>query len=310
MNKKLKLIYIIILFNLVIFNPSFTKINIIASVDNEIITNYDMLKEGRYLKVLNPNLNNLSIKQISELAKQSLIKEMIKKKEVSKYIDLEKKNTFADEYFSNILARLGYKDKKTFSNDLLKSKTYSLEEVEFKINIELFWNELIFNRYNNQVVVDEKKLIKKINDIENEKRKEFFISEIIFKKSKEEDINETILKIKKSIDEIGFDNTANIYSVSESSKFGGKIGWLKEEALSKKIYDNIKRLEANEISDVIIIENNFVILKIDEIRIIEKKIDKKKVLQKLIQIEKNKKLEKFSIIYFNKTKTNYLINEE
>ena len=40
-------------------------------------------------------------------------------------------------------------------------------------------------------------------------------------------------KIKKSIKEIGFENTANIYSLSDSSKFGGKIGWVKENQLTK-----------------------------------------------------------------------------
>ena len=31
------------------------------------------------------------------------------------------------------------------------------------------------------------------------------------------------IKLKLSINEIGFKNTANIYSISDSSKFGGKI---------------------------------------------------------------------------------------
>ncbi len=310
MKRKIKLIYIILLFNLTILSSSYAKINIIASVDNEIITNYDILKEGRYLKVLNPNLNNLSKEQTTELAKQSLIKEIIKKNEISKFISLEKENhPFVNEHLTNLIIKLGYKDKKTFNNELLKNETYSLEEIEFKVKIELYWNELIFNKYNNQVIINEKELIKKVNNLANEKRREFFLSEIVFKKKKDENLNDTILKIKKSITEIGFDNTANIYSISESSKFGGKVGWVKEETISQKIYENISNLEVKEYSDVIMMENNFIILKIDEIRIREKKIDKKKETKKLIQIEKNKKLEKFSRIYFNKSKRNYLINE-
>ncbi len=303
MIKKLKLIFTILLLHLSLPSSSLSKINIIASVDNEIITNYDVLKEGRYLKVLNPNLNNLSKEQITELAKQSLIKEIIKKKEVSKFITLEKENhPFINERIKNLFVKLGYEDKKSFNNDLLNNQTYSFEEVEFKIKIELYWNELIFNKYNNQVIINEKEIIKKIDDLKNKKRKEFFLSEIVFKKKKDEDLEDTILKIKKSINEIGFDNTANIYSISESSKLGGKIGWLKEEAISKKILKNINNLTVKEYSDVIKMENNFIILKIDEIRIVENKINKEKEFQKLITIEKNKKLEKFSRIYFNKTK--------
>ena len=101
-----------------------------------------------------------------------------------------------------------------------------------------------------------------------------------------------------------------MYSISESSKFGGKIGWLKEDTLSKKISAKINILEVNEYSDVIKLENNFVILKVDEIKITENKIDKKKEFQKILEIERNKKLEKFSIIYFNKIKRNYIINDK
>jgi peptidyl-prolyl cis-trans isomerase SurA len=310
MNRKFKLIYFIVSLHLVILSSSFAKINIITSVDNEIITNYDILKEDRYLRVLNPNLNNLTIKQITELAKQSLIKEIIKKKEISRFISLDQENLFVEEYLSNILIKLGYKDKKTFNDDLLNNETYSLEEVKLKIKIELFWNEIIFNRYNDQVVIDEKGLLKKINNQKNKERKEFFLSEIVFKKKRDEDIDDTIFKIKKSINEVGFDNTANMYSISESSKFGGKIGWLKEDTLSKKISAKINILEVNEYSDVIKLENNFVILKVDEIKITENKIDKKKEFQKILEIERNKKLEKFSIIYFNKIKRNYIINDK
>ena len=310
MSTKLKLICFVILFELAVSSSAFAKINIIASVDNEIITNYDVLKESRYLKVLNPNLDNLSTKQITELAKDSLIKEIIKRNEILKFISLEEENSFVDEYMANLFIKLGYKDKKTFNNELRNNETYSLDEVKLKIKIELFWNDLIFNKYINQIIIDEKKLGKKIDNLKNKSRKEFFLSEIIFKKNKEEDINDTVFKVKKSIDEIGFDNTANIYSISESSKFGGKIGWIKEETISKQLYDKINILKINEYSDVIKLANNFVILKIDNIRIIENEINKEKELKKLIQIEKNKKLEKFSRIYFNKTKTNYRIDEK
>ena len=311
MNIKIKLIYVVILFQLAVWNSTTAKINIIVSVDDEIITNYDVLKESRYLRILNPSLDNLNKEQITELAKQSLIKEIIKKKEVSKFISLEEENhPFINERLKNLFVKLGYEDKKAFEYVLLNNETYSFKEIEFKIKIELYWNELIFNKYNNQVIINEKELNKKIDKLKNKKRREFFLSEIVFRKKKDEDLNNSISKIKKSISEIGFDNTANIYSISESSKFGGKIGWLKEEVISKKIYESINNLEVKEYSDVIKIENNFIILRIDEIKIVENKIDKEKEKEKLIQIERNKKLEKFSRIYFSKVKRNYLIDEE
>ena len=89
-----------------------------------------------------------------------------------------------------------------------------------------------------------------------------------------------------------------------------KLDGLKKKSLSKQVYEKIINLEINEVSEAIEIKNNLIFLKIDEVKDIKKIIDKDKELQKLISIEKNKKLEDYSRIYFNRVKTNYFINEK
>ena len=79
-----------------------TKIYIFATVDDEIITNHDLIKESEYLKILNPNLQELNDKKILSLAKNSLIKEIIKKKEIIKLNDLNKDYSYVDEYLKNL----------------------------------------------------------------------------------------------------------------------------------------------------------------------------------------------------------------
>lgn len=118
-----------------------------------------------------------------------------------------------------------------------------------------------------------------------------------------------INKILLSINEIGFNNTANIYSISDSAKFGGKIGWVEENMLSKNIIKEIDSLSVGQVSKPIKIGNNFILFKIDEIKINKIKTDKKKELEKLINNETNIKLNQFSKIYFDKIKMNYNINE-
>ena len=111
------------------------------------------------------------------------------------------------------------------------------------------------------------------------------------------------------ISTIAFTDNHNLYDVLDLIKKDLKT-------LEKAVYsgsintESINNLEVKEYSDVIKVENNFIILRIDEIKIVENKIDKEKEKKKLIQIERNKKLEKFSRIYFSKVKRNYLINEE
>ena len=108
---------------------------------------------------------------------------------------------------------------------------------------------------------------------------------------------------------IGFENTANIYSVSESSNFGGKLGWINEQSLSKKVLEKVNGLKIGEYTAAIDMGSSYVILKIQDIKkqIIE--INEEAALKEMIKFEENKQLESFSRIYYNKVKINSQINE-
>ncbi len=129
-------------------------------------------------------------------------------------------------------------------------------------------------------------------------------------KKKNRTIQDYLNEIKISINQIGFNNTANIYSDSDSSKFGGKIGWVSEISLSKNIKDKLSEINKGEFTDLIKLANNFLILKIEDKRVVEINIDKNKEVERLINQETNEQLNKFSKIYFNKSKLNYSINEK
>lgn len=285
------------------------KVFIQVSVDKEIITNVDIEKEIDYLKILNPNLSSLDEKEITNLAKKSLVNEIIKKKEIDKFIISEPDIEIEENLLKNLYSRLNL-TKEQFENLLIQKNNYTLTEIKKKLKIEILWNDLVFFKFNNQVKIDEKKLLTRINKLSTKEKKEYLLSEIIFEKEVNQNLEELINKVKTSISEIGFDNTANIYSISDSSKFGGKIGWVDEASLSNLINKNLINKEKNQITDVIQIGNNYIILMINDIRYSKKIIDKDKELKKLIEFEKNRQLNQLSKIYFNKSKLNYSINEK
>ena len=312
MIKKLNLVIILISINL--FNLAYSdNIKIIATVDGEIITNYDLKKEYNYLELLNPDLALLSDNQKFKIAKRSLINELIKIKEIEKTFDVDSANEFVEDYLENYLEdlflKLNVNNKQEFEKKIKLKKSYDLVEIENKIKIELFWNELIFSQFKDQVNIDKKKIIAKVDRLGNEKYKEFLLSEITFKKKKNLSIENLIQEISLSINEIGFNNTANIFSNSDSAKYGGKIGWVNENTLSKQIYNELQSVDEGKFTNVMKLGNNFLILKIEKIRFKETKIDKKKEINELIKLETNKQLNKFSTIYFDKSKINYSINE-
>jgi peptidyl-prolyl cis-trans isomerase SurA len=285
-------------------------ISIIASVENEIITNVDIKKEVEFLKIFNPQLNQLNLDQINNIAKNSLINEIIKKNEIVKFIDIDQDNKFLDTHMINFQKKLGYENLKKFKDDLIKKSQYSLNEIEKKIKIELFWNELIYSKYKNQLKIDKIKLLNKIKKSKNSIQKNFLLSEILFQKTNNQSIEDIEKTIRKSIEINGFNNTANIFSISESKKFGGKIGWVADNSLAKKILIELENLKIGETSNTVKIGNNYLILKIEDIEIIEPVINEEEELEKLIQVETNFQLNQFSRIYFDKSRINYLIDEK
>jgi len=307
----IKKLVLLSFFTLLIFltKISIANISIIATVDDQIITNHDLKKESDYLKILNPNLTELDNDQILELAKNSLVNEIIKKKEIEKFIDTDSENLFVDQYLNSLYSKLDFNSEDEFKLFLKQKNNFTLSEIKEKIKIELFWNELIFSKYSNQLKIDKKTIIKKVDNLDGSKQREYLLSEIVFIKKKDLNLESLISQIQMSINEIGFDNTANIYSISESAKLGGKLGWINENSLSKNILEKLKELNDKKYTDIIKLGNSYLILKLEEIRVNETEINKDKEIDKLIKAETNKQLNQFSEIYFNKSKMNYSINE-
>ncbi len=300
------------LFILQIFinDNALSNVKIKVKINDKIITNIDIQKEAQYLKILNSNLNQLSEDKVLELAKISLINEIIKEKEILKFSGNKfEDNRFLNEYLKNLYSKLSYKNQSEFENLLNQKKTYNFDEIKYKINIELYWNELIYSKFDKLVKIDEKLLLKKIKSAQNQEQKEYNLLEIVFEKQKNLQLEEQFKQIKSSIEKMGFENTANIYSISESSKFGGNLGWIKENSLSKEIVENLSSLQEGDLTNIIKIDNNYLLLKVNKIRINKIKVNIDEEFEKLLNAERNRQLSQFSRIFFNKSKINYSIDE-
>ena len=308
MNKVFYIFVLLILFNCK--NLYSSNVYIELKIENEIITNFDIEKEKKYLLALNNNLSQVPEKKLYELSKNSIINEKIKKKELLIYFDLEKAEMIMKDVIKNFYIKVGFENETQFSN-YLKQYEISIDYVKEKLKIETLWNQLIYNKFNNQISVDNNKLkIKMNNELKNKSKiKEFNLSEILFDLKQGEKYKKKYKLILESINKSGFENTSNLYSISDSSKFGGKIGWLKKTQLSKNIIEKLDKIESGEITEPIQTSNGYLILKINTIREIKKKIDLDEELKNLIEIEKNRQLNEFSQTYFNKVKKNIILSD-
>ena len=312
MNKIKFLFYIILL---ILFNQNtFSFENtIIYKVDNEIITSYDIKKEVKYLISLNTNLKSLKKNEILKLAHQSIIKEKIKLIELKKYYSLEDESNdkLTSQVTSDLYKSLGFKSEKDFIS-YLSIQNIQIDWVKDKLKIESLWNNLIYRKHKNQIVVDEDKIKRQVlREIKSiKKQKKIFLSEILIKLTTESDQLKLIEEVERKIQEIGFDNAANTYSISNTANKGGKIGWVNESSLSSIIVKEIKNLKKGENTTPIKLASGFLILKVNDIEMSEVKVDQNKIVDSRINNELNKQLDQFSTLYYNKVKSKIKINEQ
>ena len=310
MKKKLIEILTLVLLFLLLTNYARTENKIIIKfqIENEILTNLDFLNEEKYLLALNNNLQNIPKHQLKQLAKASLIREKIKKIELSKYYDFSIESKYGDQILKDFYKRLNFNNVKDFQL-YLKKYNLNITNIREKLKIESLWNELIYKKFNNQVNVNEKKLKKKLS-LQKNLMNEYNLSEILFEINDKEKLDTKYKLILQNINESGFKNAANIFSISNSSKFGGDLGWINETQLNENLLSQIRSLNVKQLTKPIQVTNGYLIIKLNDKREKKIKIDFEKTLKKMILEEKNRQLNQFSLIYFNKIKKNIFISEK
>ena len=169
---------------------------IVVSIDNKVITNFDIQKEINYLLALNPSLNNLPKKQIYEIAKESLVREEIKEKEILKYYNINYKDPELSLLIENIYNRLNIANENEF-NKYLSDFDLSIEIISAKLAIEKAWNRLIFEKFNQFINLDELRLKKELekNLSQPQTQSKYLISEIIFQSKDDKEYQEILRKL-------------------------------------------------------------------------------------------------------------------
>ena len=288
------------------------KYKIIVKVDDEIISNHDIKKEKNYLSALNPSILNISKDELSIIAKKSLVREVIKLKEISKYYDHDYETLEALlPLTKNLYTKLNINSEEELKIYLA---TYDLElkEVLKKIAIEKNWNILIYEKFRNKINIDSDKIKKNLElefSIANKERL-FLLSEIVFNPKNQKEFDENYQKILNTIKEKGFKSAATIYSLSNTAKFGGEIGWVGKKDISEKIYKQISTLKINEFTEPLKIGSGFLVINLDDIKEEKRKNDLNESYNKIVTKEKNRQLNQYSIIYFKKIKKKSFIYED
>jgi len=302
-------IFSIIILSLIPFKMAMCEIFIIAKVNNQIITNLDLEFEKKYLTSLNPNLKKLDQNRIKEYAKDSLINEKIKKIEIEKMFEIIPNEQLLNKVIGDIYNGIGIASLDEFKNYLVQNNV-DFERVKRKISIEIAWNDLIVNRFTSQIEIDQDLLKLELDKFSTQKIENILLSEIIFTINEKNQLDTKYNEIKESIKQIGFEDTARIYSLSDSKKNGGNLGWIYKNQLSKEINSALKEINVGDFTKPIISSGGFLILKLNDIKIENVEIDKDLQLNKMIEFERNRQLTRYSTLHYKRVYNNAEINEK
>tara|TARA_Y100001958_G_C21182253_1_gene511904 strand:- start:383 stop:1312 length:930 start_codon:yes stop_codon:yes gene_type:complete len=299
---------------LTIFFLNFTNVlslenKILIKVDNEIITTVDVLNESKYIKAMNKGLENISDEDLWKISINSIKNEKIRMVEILNHVDEIK---ISDEnlkiVMQSVYKRLGFEELEEFKN-FLEINEIDYEFLKRKVEIETVWNELIYSKYYDKILINREELLKKIKSENQKVTKSFLLSEIVFDINKDTSVEKKFLIIENEIKKSGFKNAAFSFSISNSSKSGGNIGWVNENTINQKLKTEISKLEIGQYTKPIIIPGGALILKLENIKEVKNNKDIDKKLNEMVKYLTNEQLNQFSNIYFNKIKKNIQINE-
>ena len=267
-----KILIFLVFFHITITNALSLENKILIKVDNEIITTVDVLNESKYIKAMNKGLEDLNENDLWKISINSITNEKIRMVEILNHIDeIKVKDENLKFVMESIYKKLGFEELEEFKN-YLKLKNVEYEFLKKKLKLSLL-SEIVFD------ITNDTSLDQKFKLIENE--------------------------IKKS----GFESAAFSFSISNSSKSGGNIGWVNEDTINQKLNNEIKKIELGQYTKPIVIPGGVLILKLEDIKEIKNEIDIDSKLNELIRYSTNEQLNQFSNIYFNKVKKNIKINE-
>ena len=280
---------------------------ILFKVNNKIITSIDIQNEIKYLNAINPSFIDLEKEKQLEISKNSLIR--IKTKEIT-LKKIVKKIELDDLDFKRILisnfSTVGINKIDELSN-YLNQYDLKIEMLRERIEIESFWNQFIYSKYKDNIKIDVESIKKNI--MNNIKQKEYLLSEIVFNLESKENLNEKYEEIKQTINTKGFENSALIYSMSDSVNVGGKLGWISESSINQAILNELSKIEINNFTKPIKIPSGFLILKINEMKETNKNLNLEEELEKIIRVKTNEQLNQYSNLFFNKAKKDVKIDE-
>ena len=271
-----------------------------ATVGDKAITRSDIINEIKIILILNnKRFSESERKKLQQAAIKNIIKRSIKKIEITRNNYLEFNKQDLEKEISRLANNIN------IDVDMLKniftSNALDFSILENQIKTDLLWNSLIFQLYKNRISINFNEIDEQLQLVQNKKEiEEYLISEIVIKPVKKDKLKSVMEELKKRIKIEGFESVAISLSISDSATRNGDLGWINENAISRKLLTLITNTPVGSISKPILLPNGILIFKVREKRKIEKNINLEETKNALVNSEKERILNMHSSSHYNK----------
>tara|TARA_B100000029_G_scaffold171663_2_gene168062 strand:- start:778 stop:1713 length:936 start_codon:yes stop_codon:yes gene_type:complete len=305
--KKITLLIIIFLFASSNLHGEI-KDGLFATVGNKAITESDIVKEIKTILILSDQPYSIEKREVLQsVAVRETVKRNIKKIEIAKYNNI----SYNESDLSRELIFIA--EKANADIETLKIK-FSQNGINFSdvienIKTELKWNSLIYQLYNKRLNINLDEVEEQLKNLSDKKNvNEYLISEIIIKPVSKDELNLEISKINDEIKNYGFEKVAMEKSISDSSINGGDLGWISENLISDEFRSKIINTKIGEISDPVLLPEGIVLFKVRDKKTSEKVVNLEDARRQIIDSEKKKILNMYSLSHYDTLRRTIAIN--
>ena len=234
-----------------LIQPSFAAIEIVAKVNGQPITNYDLTQRVNFLaSVTNIKLNDSNRQRIEIDALQMLIDEKLK---LAAAQEIDPNIASRSLAMARDLIDSSFQQNNKNGFEVLRELKLDTASIQQKFVTDLAWASFIQAKFSNKLGdVDAKIDAELARMLEDATKPQIRVSELVLVPEPSRPLQDTLRLANEIVSAVtqgaNFSAIAQQYSVAGSAQNGGRLGWLSTSQLPQNISDALAKLDVGAVT--------------------------------------------------------------
>ena len=231
--------------------PSFAAIEIVAKVNGQPITNYDLTQRVSFLAaVTNIKLNESNRQRIEKDALQMLIDEKLK---LAAAQEIDPNIASRSLAMARDLIDSSFQQNNKNGFEVLRELKLDTASIQQKFVTDLAWASFIQAKFSNKLGdVDAKIDAELARMLEDATKPQIRVSELVLVPEPSRPLQDTLRLANEIVSAVtqgaNFNAIAQQYSVAGSAQNGGRLGWLSTSQLPQNISDALAKVDVGAVT--------------------------------------------------------------